>query len=347
MSDAAATGVLNRSGQPNTSPARPVHEVSGAADGRSRAACVALIMLTHNQRETTLRALGSFSPAELASAHFLVWDNGSTDATIDAVRERYPCVHIHYSETNLGVASGRNAAAALATRLFRPTHLLFLDNDMVVTPGFIAALLDAFAGEPRLGQAQAKLRSLQEPDRLNDGGGCQIAFWRGRTRPVGFNEIDCGQYDTPRPCISCGGAMMVRADVFEELGGFDARFDPFGPEDLDFSLRLQRRGYLARYIPSAMAYHEVSHTFDGHGRYSAQYARLKAQHWVHFLGRHGTPLQKLGFALAGVPLIVTTMAVRELRKGNPGALLGSARGLVATLLRVRSPGDRDTRSRRP
>jgi GT2 family glycosyltransferase len=310
-------------------------ETSLGLGGRSDAPCVAVIILTHNQRETTLRALGSFSAAELASAQFLLWDNGSTDGTIAAVQERFPTVHSHYSESNLGVASGRNSAAALAKRLFSPTHLLFLDNDMVVAPGFIAALLEAFAHEARLGQVQAKLRFLREPDRINDGGGCHITFWRGRTMPVGFHELDRGQYDSSQPCVSCGGAMMVRAEIFEELGGFDSRFDPFGPEDLDFSLRLQRRGYAARYIPKAMAYHEVSHTFDGHGRYTAQYARLKAQHWLYFLGRHGTPLQKLGFALGGIPLIVARMAARELRKGNPGALVGSALGLLASLRRAR------------
>jgi hypothetical protein len=302
----------------------------GAPRAQPRGAVVAVIMLTFNGREKTLRALGSFSDAERASAHFLLWDNGSVDDTVAAVGARYPEVHTHRSETNLGVAGGRNAAAALALKRFSPTHLLFLDNDLVMTPGFIAALLGAFDRDPRVGQVQAKLRSLQNPALINDGGGCDISFWRGRTRPIGFDEVDRGQYDAPKPCISCGGAMMVRADVFEELGGFDSVFNPFGPEDLDFSLRLRRRGYRAMYIPQAMAYHEVSHTFEGTG-YTATYARVKAQHWLRFLGRHGSPLQKIGFGVLGAPLIVGRMAVRELRRGNPGALIGSVRGVIASL----------------
>lgn len=292
---------------------------------------VAVVMLTFNQRETTLRALASFSPAELASVGFLLWDNGSSDGTADAVEQRFPGVHVHRSGTNLGVASGRNAGAARALELFQPTHLLFLDNDLVMTPGFTAALLEALEGDRRVGQVQAKLRSLQEPDRINDGGGCDISFWRGVTRPIGIGEVDRGQFDAPAPCVSCGGAMMVRVDVFRELGGFDSAFDPFGPEDLDFSLRLQRRGYKAIYVPRAMAYHQVSHTFEGGGGYSATYARVKAQHWLRFLRRHGSLGQKLGFALLGAPLIVARMTIRELRRGNPGALLGSVRGVLAGL----------------
>jgi hypothetical protein len=293
---------------------------------------VAVIMLTVNQRDTTLRALGSLSPEDRQAACVLVWDNGSTDGTVEAVRVRFPDVHVHGSPRNLGVASGRNAAAALATERWAPTHLLFVDNDLVLTPGFITALLEPFATDARLGQTQAKLRSLGDPERINDGGGCRISFWRGRTQPVGFGEVDRGQYDAVAPCISCGGAMMVRADVFQELGGFDVAFDPFGPEDLDFSLRLQKRGYGALYVPRAVAYHEVSHTFGG-GQYTEQYARVKARNWLRFLGRHASPLEKIGFVLFGAPLIVVRMALREGRKGNPGALLGSVVGVMTGLRR--------------
>jgi GT2 family glycosyltransferase len=294
---------------------------------------VAIVMLTFNQRDTTLRALGSFTPEERRAAHFVLWDNSSADGTVEAVREQYPDVHVHWSDRNLGVASGRNAGAALALELFRPTHLLFLDNDLVMTRGFIGALAEAFRMDLRLGQAQAKLRSLQHPERLNDGGGCRISFWRGTTTPVGFDEVDRGQFDAPAPCVACGGAMMVRADVFRELGGFDTAYDPFGPEDIDFSLRLQARGYRAMYIPGAMAYHQVSHTFEGGGTYTATYARAKAQHWLRFLRRHGSIGQKLAFACVGAPLIVARMTVRELRRGNPGALVGSALGVIAGVSR--------------
>jgi GT2 family glycosyltransferase len=144
---------------------------------------------------------------------------------------------------------------------------------------------------------------------------------------VGFREIDRGQCDAVAPCVSCGGAMMVRADVFERLGGFDSLFDPFGPEDIDFSLRLQAAGYRALYVPKALAYHEVSHSFEG-GDYTATYAHAKARHWLRFLRRHGSPLQKAGFLLVGAPLIALRMVFRELARGIPGALTGSARGLI-------------------
>lgn len=298
-------------------------------EGGPNSPSVAIVMLTMNQRDKTLRALRSFGAETLQRHAVLIWDNGSNDGTVESVARDFPGVAAHHHPTNLGVASGRNAGARLAIERFRPKYLLFLDNDLVLTPGFVAALLEPFSDE-RVGQTQAKLLYLNDPRRINDGGGCRINFWLGRTDPVGFKEIDHGQCDAIAPCISCGGAMMVRSDVFQALGGFDGMFDPFGPEDLDFSLRLQRSGFKALYIPRALAYHEVSHSFEG-GDYTEAYARLKARHWLRFLRRHGTPMQQAGFLLIGAPLIALRMIVRELARGNPGALVGSARGFFEAL----------------
>ena len=120
--------------------------------------------------------------------------------------------------------------------------------------------------------------------------------------------------------------MMVRTDVFEELEGFDELFSPFGPEDLDFSLRLSKAGYLALYVPSAMAYHQVSHSFsDG---YTENYSRHKSRHWFSFMRRHASPLQMAGFFLIGAPYLVIRMLIREGRRGNLTALRGVFKGLL-------------------
>lgn len=293
---------------------------------------VAVIMLTVDQCASTLRALESIGPSRLANVEIFLWDNGSSDGTADAVRDRLPAVHVHRSSDNLGVAGGRNAGAALAFERLQPEFLCFLDNDLVLTPGFIDALLEVLLADASVGQVQAKLRFLDRPDVLNDGGGCRIVFWRGSTEPVAKGEVDRGQRDRVSPCVSCGGAMMVRTAIFRELGGFDMAFNPFGPEDLDFSLRLQRSGYRALYVPRAMAYHAVTHTFESRG-YTARYAGLKTQHWLRFLRRHGSPAQQVAFLIVGVPFVVARLLIREGRRGNLSAIMGAARGLLTSLRR--------------
>ena len=119
---------------------------------------------------------------------------------------------------------------------------------------------------------------------------------------------------------------MVRSDVFQQLNGFDPLFGPFGPEDLDFSLRLQKLGYKAMYIPKAVGYHQVSHTF-GEG-YSEEYARHKSRHWLLFMRRHASLWQKFAFYLVGVPVLAIQVFVREARRGNLRALRGLLQGLL-------------------
>jgi GT2 family glycosyltransferase len=292
---------------------------------------VAVVILSFNQRATTLRCLQHLLPLRVGDGPFdvLLWDNGSADGTAPAVEAAFPAVTVEACPENLGVARGRNAAGRRAIELFDPEYLLFLDNDMIVQPGFVAALLAPFFGPggERVGQTQAKLRFTDQPEILNDGGGCHVQFWLGRTRPVGYGEVDQGQRDTPRQCIACGGAMIVRRVLFEQLDGFDERFSPFGPEDLDFSMRLQEAGWKAWYIPAAMAYHDVSHTFGASG-YSEDYARHRAKHWLMLMRRHASPLDWLGFIFVGVPLIAGRVLVREVRKGNFGALRGLVRGAL-------------------
>jgi GT2 family glycosyltransferase len=272
-----------------------------------------------------MACLDSLLSIETPSFHTLVWDNGSTDGTAEVLRQKYSQLLVHQHHTNLGVASGRNAAARLASETWQPTHYLFLDNDMLLESNFVSGLLQPFLHDPKVGQTQAKLRFMDDQQRINDGGGSRINFVLGQTVPVGYNEIDRGQYDTIKPCISCGGAMLVRRDLFEQLNGFDTIFDPFGPEDSDFSLRLQRAGYKALYAPQAVAYHVVSHTY-GKG-YTEDYARHKSRHWFVFLRRHATPWQKAGFYAIGLPLIGARILFREARRGNLGAIRGLFAGI--------------------
>jgi GT2 family glycosyltransferase len=289
---------------------------------------ILVLILTYNQKEKTLACISELLGCAETPFDILLWDNGSKDGTIAAVEQAFPDVLTHYSESNLGVAGGRNASAEMAIEKYQPTHLLFLDNDILVEPGFVNALYQPFTQDPKVGQTQSKLRFMHDRSLINDGGGARISFTFWRVKPVGIGEVDRGQYDTPKACISCGGAMMVRADIFQQLQGFDPLFGPFGPEDIDFSLRLQKSGYKAVYIPQAVGYHEVSHTF-GKG-YSEDYARHKSRHWLLFMRRHASLGQKLSFYFVGMPILAVQVLLREARRGNLGAVRGLMQGILNT-----------------
>ena len=120
--------------------------------------------------------------------------------------------------------------------------------------------------------------------------------------------------------------MMVRTEVFQEMGGFDTVFDPYGPEDLDFSLRMQAAGYKALFMPQAVAYHEVSHSYGGD--YNEVYAQHKARQWFLFMKRHASLGQKLAFYFLGAPYMGLKMMIREARRGNITAVRGIIKGAL-------------------
>jgi GT2 family glycosyltransferase len=147
---------------------------------------VVVIILTYKQRDKTLACLSDLLSSTDMPFRILVWDNGSQDDTIASIRHNFPGVFTHYSETNLGVAGARNAAAQLAIQEFGATHVLFLDNDMLVEQSFVDALYEPFELDPAIGQTQAKIRYMHDRNLINDGGGAKIYFVFWRVLPLEF-----------------------------------------------------------------------------------------------------------------------------------------------------------------
>jgi GT2 family glycosyltransferase len=297
---------------------------------------IAVVILTINQKEKTLRCLESFRAVKEPTYRIFLWDNGSTDGTLEAVGAQYPEVVCAGSPQNLGVASGRNAASKLAISEIDPVFLFFIDNDMVVSPRFLSTLVAPFSQDPTLALTTGKIACLGEGEDnsktervIYGAGGCKVSFWLGDTSHIGYGELDKGQHDEPGECIVSGGCMLVRSSVFQELEGFDPIFDPYGPEDLDFGLRARERGYHGRYEPKALVWHDTrpGRSFEA-GQYTERYAANRARTWLLFMKRHASLGEKLGFYIVGGPYRLILLILREGRKGSFNALKGLVHGLT-------------------
>ena len=138
---------------------------------------IAVIILTINQKDKTLRCLESFRAVHRPPYRIFLWDNGSADGTLDAVRALFPDVALAASPHNLGVASGRNAAAELAISKLDPAYLFFIDNDMTVSPGFLSVLHAPFAEDQRLAQTTGKI--AWQSDEADSGAGPRVIYGAG------------------------------------------------------------------------------------------------------------------------------------------------------------------------
>ena len=286
---------------------------------------VAVVILTHDQKDITLRCLSSFEDINREDIGILVWENGSTDGTREAIEKQFPSVEVRGSAQNLGAASGRNAGVEAATDLWDPEFFLFLDNDTIVISGIIEDLVVPFRRHSTIGVTTPKIRYMNSPRVINSAGGCHVSFWLAQTPAVGKGEVDRGQYDILQDCVPGSCCMLVKAEVFRDVQGFDTTYDPCYFEDTDFSLRVRDAGYRCIYVPDTVVYHDESQTFKRE-RYTQRYAYQKAKSWCYFVQQHATPVEKVGFWLVGVPLRLFGATVREVRAGNIKTIAGLLAG---------------------
>lgn len=276
--------------------------------------------------------------AELYGVEFqvIIVDNGSSDGTSSMVRTEYPDIHLLEKDRNFGVAGGRNmgiryARAHLACDLF-----FFTDDDATLSPDALDRMRETICSDPRIGLVTPKRYVEGQAMRLGSAGGHQINLYTGVIKNIGANEIDRGQYDRERDVESAGGIVLIRAQVFDDVGLYDESFNPYGWEDVDFSLRARASGFRIRYQPLATVFHAGGKL--GRGASVPLYENSKTKNYVLLMRRHATWLQKCSLVVV-LPLRGIFRVAIEFMQGNrragAGIVSGSFRALVMILRRHR------------
>lgn len=212
---------------------------------------VTVIVLNWNGRELlpdcfdALLALDY--PAERLT--LMLVDNGSTDESIALMRDQYPQVKLVSNARNLGFAGGNNAGARAATT----DYIAFLNNDAHVDPDWLIKLVEAVQSDPAVVCAGSRL--MNAAGERVEFGGSSINFY-GYGYQEGFDRGNVSAYTGTRPVIfACGGALLIRREVFLECGAFDE--DYFANyEDVDLGWRLWVLGYKVLYVGASVVLHK-------------------------------------------------------------------------------------------
>ena len=289
-----------------------------------RDAVIGVVVLNYNKRHDLLLALESISRSDYPGLVVVVVDNASKDGSADAAEARFPSVTVIRNPVNLGAASGRNVGWEHLLRHAACDYVVFLDDDAEVTPSYFSRVADCFAAHPEAGIVAGKALTGVGSGVIMSAG-IAVNLYTGHVGDVGTGEKDAGQYDEPRDVQACGGfALAVRAAVFEQLGGIDERFNPYGWEEVDFCLRAREAGYRIRYEPSAVLCHKGTRV----GRPpKAEYERHKVRNYFTLLGSHTNLLQKITCAFF-VPIRSVRVAWLMIRTGNARIILAQARGFL-------------------
>ncbi|HEU5475842.1 MAG TPA: glycosyltransferase [Actinophytocola sp.] len=211
---------------------------------------VSVIVVNYRGAEDTatcLRALRDELDYPAEALQIICVDNASGDGGAERLRV-IDGVELIEAPRNLGFAGGCNLGARHATG----SVLAFLNNDARPHPDWVRAAVAVLRDEPTVAAVASKVLDWSG-DTIDFVDGGLTWFGMGYKRHAG-QPADTAQ-DEPRDVLfATGSAMLVRAGVFAELGGFDERFFMFY-EDVDLGWRLNLRGWRVRYEPRSLAYH--------------------------------------------------------------------------------------------
>ncbi|MGA9342711.1 MAG: glycosyltransferase [Rhodanobacteraceae bacterium] len=254
---------------------------------------VSIVVPVFNQIAYTTACLRSLAAnAGDVTFEVIVVDDASTDGTARRLAA-VAGVRVLRNVENLGFVGSCNAGAAAA----RGDFVLFLNNDTVVTTGWLESLLRCFAEEPDCGLVGAKL--VYPDGRLQEAGG--IVFDDGSGWNYGrFSDPLDPRFNFRREVDYCSGAaIMLRRGLFERLGGFDARYTPAYYEDTDLAFQVRAAGLKVYCEPAATVVH-----FEGVTAGTDTAVGIKQ----HQLINHETFVAKWKDALAAQPMPGTPIA---------------------------------------
>lgn len=186
----------------------------------------------------------------------IVADNGSTDNSVEHIKQNYPSVKLIDLKTNYGFAEGYNQALRNVTA----DYLVLLNSDVKVSPNWIDNCMLKFEEDKDIVVVQPKILSFDESENFEYAGAAGgfidkfgYPFCRGRI--LNRIEKDSGQYNETSPIFWASGAcIFIRSEAFKTAGGFDGDFWAH-MEEIDLCWRLKSRGLKAVYQPKSVVYH--------------------------------------------------------------------------------------------
>jgi hypothetical protein len=311
---------------------------------------LSVVIPTHDTRELTLACVRSLEAAGLPGMEVTVVDDGSRDGTAEALAERYPGhsghseITVLRQETPVRFTRAANAGLARAGGEI----LLLLNSDTEVEPGALAAMMDAFRRDPKLGAAGAVLHYPDGSPQWSGGRDPSLLWlfglssglpallerlprWR-RVKPVGAVP---GAVDWVT-----GAAVAIRRQAWDQAGPLDEGY-LFYAQDLDLCSRLRRAGWTVEIVAGFRVLHHHGATIGkaagSAGRQNPEllwsdlvrWGRLhRGEAWANRaarLLRSGAALRILGRALA-IPFMPARR--RPAWREDSRALLRAARALA-------------------
>ena len=296
---------------------------------------VTAVVVAHNGSAYLPRTLSALAAQSRPVDRAIGVDTGSGDDSFRLLSEALgEASVVSHARAKGGMGAAVSAALAeLAPFTDSPEGaavewIWLLHDDAAPAPEALAELLGAVERAPSVTVAGCKQLDWHSPRRLIDVG-LSTSRWAERLTLIDADEMDQGQYDGRSDTFAVNSAgMLVRRDVWEQLGGFDPAL-PGSGDDVDFCWRNRLAGHRVVVVPAARMFH-VTHRPHALGNPAA--AR-KAQ--VHLRLKHSplwmVPVHAIGALLGSLFKLVLSIVVKD-----PGHGISQLLATCAALARPRA-----------
>jgi GT2 family glycosyltransferase len=230
---------------------------------------LSVIIVLHNQFELTMMALGSLRANYSGEIELIPVDSGSTDETRHIQRYVTGAPHHIRFETNVGYLRGCNAALPLATA----NACLYLNNDIELAPGAIAAALRRLASDPQIGAVGGLV--LRSNNVIQEAGNI---IWRDGSTEGYLRDASplAPEANFVRDVDFCSGVfLMTRRALLDQLQGLDPAYAPAYYEDTDLCRRIAHAGYRVVYDPAIVITHLEYGSAPSSGAAQTEIARAR------------------------------------------------------------------------
>lgn len=217
-------------------------------------------------------------------AHILLVDNGSTDGSVEWIRENCPEAELISLSENTGFCHAVNVGIKAA----KTPYVILLNNDTEVKSGFTQALIDAIERSEQIFSVSARMLDMKDEALLDNAGDLYCALGWAYARGKGKSAEKYGK--RAEIFSACGGAAIYRREVFEKIGYFDELHFAY-LEDVDIGWRARIYGYHNFYEPEARVLHAGSGASGS--RYNAFKNKLSSANSVYIIGKNMPLLQWL------------------------------------------------------
>ncbi len=218
-----------------------------------------IILITYNQLQYTQKCIESVTEHTPENYELIIVDNASDATTIkylERLRRQNEKVSVLFNQDNLGFP----AAVNQGIRSAKGKYILLLNNDTIVTDGWLDGLIKKSCSEPPIGlvgPVSNQVSGIQKIETTYNSETEMHEFARKRKSEV-TNTITV----FPRIAFLC---TLIKNEVIDAIGGLDERFSPGNYEDDDFCLRAQAAGFKTIVANDVFIHHFGSKSFTADG----------------------------------------------------------------------------------